>query len=63
MRKIALLLLAAGAVAQHYQEPVVKTGYQLTARPWKPLEIPREKYLEVIEGECEPAHDFVVYLA
>ena len=46
------LLLAGGALAQHYADPVVRTGYQLTARPWKPLEISREKYLDVVEGEC-----------
>jgi hypothetical protein len=46
------LLLSGGAVAQHYADPVVRTGYQLTARPWKPLEISREKYLDVVEGEC-----------
>jgi hypothetical protein len=26
--------------------------YHLTARPWKPLEIPRGRYLEVVEGVC-----------
>ena len=32
--------------------PVVRTGYHLTARPWKPLAIPRSRYLDVLEGEC-----------
>ena len=31
---------------------VVTTGYHLTARPWKPLGTPRERYLDVIEGVC-----------
>jgi hypothetical protein len=34
------------------EKAVVQTGYHLTARPWKPLDIPREKYLEAIEGVC-----------
>lgn len=32
--------------------PVIRTGYHLTARPWKPLEIQRDKYLDAIEGVC-----------
>lgn len=33
-------------------EPVVRTGYHLTARPWKPLAISRDRYLDAIEGLC-----------
>jgi hypothetical protein len=28
------------------------TAYHLTARPWKPLAIPLDRYLDAIEGEC-----------
>src|SRR5271169_1809413 len=33
-------------------DAVVTTGYHLTARPWKPLGTPRERYLDAIEGDC-----------
>lgn len=51
---IAGLLAAAGilAAAEPRNSAVISTGYHLTARAWKPLEVPREKYLEVIEGLC-----------
>ena len=51
---LALFLAAAGimAVAEPQDGAVSITGYHLTARPWKPIEIPREKYLDVIEGVC-----------
>lgn len=51
---VAVLGAAAGipAVAQSQAGAVSTTGYHLTARPWKPLDIPREKYLDVIEGLC-----------
>jgi hypothetical protein len=26
--------------------------YHLTARPWKPANVPREQYLEIVEGIC-----------
>ena len=32
--------------------PIVLTGYHLTARPWKPLAIPKDAYLDAIEGVC-----------
>src|SRR5689334_16091425 len=48
------LLPAAFFLSQAQPEagPVVRTGYHLTARPWKPLAIPKEKYLDAIEGVC-----------
>src|ERR1039458_8496410 len=51
---VAMFGAAAGilAVAQAQDGAVSTTGYHLTARPWKPLEIPREKYLDAIEGIC-----------
>src|SRR4051812_29698544 len=33
-------------------QPVVKTNYHLTARPWKPLAISKSQYLDAIEGVC-----------
>jgi hypothetical protein len=48
-----LLISLVGIVgAAQSEKPVVTTGYHLTARPWKPLAVPREKYLDVIEGVC-----------
>lgn len=32
--------------------PAIRTGYHLTAREWKPLDIPRSRYLDAIEGVC-----------
>jgi hypothetical protein len=32
--------------------PVIRTGYHLTARPWRPLGVPRDRYLDAIEGVC-----------
>jgi hypothetical protein len=50
------LLLAAGALAVAIgatgSEPVIRTGYHLAARPWQPLNIPRERYLDAVEGVC-----------
>ena len=51
---IAGLLAAAGILAavEPQNGAISTTGYHLTARGWKPLEVPREKYLDVIEGLC-----------
>jgi hypothetical protein len=41
------------ALALHAAEPaVIRSGFHLTARPWQPLNIERQKYLDVIEGVC-----------
>jgi hypothetical protein len=48
--KIATLLLCAAAAAA--AQPVIRTEYHLTARPWQPLNIDKSKYLDVIEGLC-----------
>lgn len=32
--------------------PVIRTEFHLTARPWQPLGIERNKYLDAIEGIC-----------
>ena len=47
---LALALLAI-APAVHGQS-VIRTEFHLTARPWQPLNIAREKYLDAIEGIC-----------
>jgi hypothetical protein len=48
--KLASLLLCAAAAAA--AQPVIRTEYHLTARPWQPLNIDKSKYLDVIEGLC-----------
>ena len=54
MRKSALLPLAAALLlpGEPAPDPVVRTSYHLTARPWKPLAIPAGAYLDAIEGVC-----------
>jgi hypothetical protein len=54
MLKFLLLATLLGLLlsAQPYTDPIVRTDYHLTARPWKPLVIPRAKYLDAIEGEA-----------
>jgi hypothetical protein len=49
-----LLMPAAFLLTQAHPEagPIVRTGYHLTARPWKPLAISKGKYLDAIEGVC-----------
>ena len=56
---VALLLASAEAARRKpsVQEEVAAAQaplprYHLTARPWQPLSIPREKYLDAIEGIC-----------
>ena len=44
--------LPAASAAPAGNRPDIRTEYHLTARPWKPLAIPREKYLDAIEGLC-----------
>ena len=57
MRKFVTRLVLTAAtvscgVAAAQGGPVVTTGYHLTARPWRPLAISRESYLDAIEGVC-----------
>ena len=47
-----MLAALAAALRAAAPAPVVLTGYHLTARPWKPLAIPKDKYLDAIEGVC-----------
>jgi hypothetical protein len=48
----AVATLLSSLPATDTVDDVVTTSYHLTARPWKPLKIPREQYLDAIEGEC-----------
>src|ERR1019366_8034338 len=56
MRKslaVAVVAIAAwGALAAPADDRVRVTGYHLTAHPWKPLNIARDRYLDAIEGVC-----------
>jgi hypothetical protein len=38
--------------AQDLPESLPRIPFHLTARPWTPLDVPRERYLEAIEGVC-----------
>src|SRR6476619_6671329 len=60
MRKLPIFLVVATALSTAFvvraapaeSHPIVRTGYHLTARPWKPLAIPKDRYLDAIEGVC-----------
>lgn len=51
---LAFLLLPAMAVtlAQRSGGPLIRTGYHLTSRPWKPADVSRDQYLQAVEGIC-----------
>lgn len=51
----ALMISALAASGALFAQPdPVRTvaSYHLTARPWSPIEIPSERYLEAVEGVC-----------
>ncbi len=55
MRGLAFLLAmvaACAASAEDIPERVPQVPFHLTARPWKPLGVPRSNYLDAIEGIC-----------
>ena len=56
MRMIAVLLIVVAGVvrtlAQDLPESLPRQPFHLTARPWKPLDVSREAYLDAIEGVC-----------
>ncbi|MFI5378858.1 MAG: hypothetical protein ACHRHE_06155 [Tepidisphaerales bacterium] len=56
MRTAAFLLVViagtTGGLAQDLPDSLPRQPFHLTARPWKPLNIPREAYLDAIEGIC-----------
>src|SRR5205809_6761150 len=49
---IALSTVVVFCAAPTEPSPIVRTGYHLTARPWRPLAIPKDRYLDAIEGVC-----------
>ena len=49
MKTVILLCATVCAAAS---QPVIRTEFHLTARPWEALNIEREQYLDVIEGIC-----------
>ena len=55
-RHLGWLTLAGlpGPTGVAAEPPVAAPGvsFHLTARPWQPLAVPRERYLEVLEGLC-----------
>ncbi len=50
----AAIVTAAFAFSETQADlgPVTQTRYHLTARPWKPLAILKDKYLDAVEGVC-----------
>src|SRR3954447_5037865 len=54
IRAAFLVVLAAvtSAPAQALPEGLPHVPFHLTARPWAPLDVPREAYLDAIEGVC-----------
>jgi len=50
--KACLLATSAMVALGLAAEPVIRTDYHLTARPWKPLNTSQERYLDAIEGIC-----------
>jgi hypothetical protein len=49
--KLGIALICAAAFGAD-APPVIRTEFHLTVRPWQPLNIEREKYLDAIEGLC-----------
>ena len=49
---VVVLACSMTARAQALPEGLPRLPFHLTARPWKPLGVDRERYLDVIEGLC-----------
>ena len=49
---VALLVVGTRVPARDLPEGLPRIPFHLTARPWKPLDLPRERYLDAIEGVC-----------
>ena len=43
------------AYGQDLPKSLPRLPFHLTARPWEPLQIPRDRYLDVVEGICRVA--------
>ncbi len=50
--RAAAFALAALLAAPAVPGLLAQETYHLTARPWKPAEVPRERYLDAVEGLC-----------
>ncbi|MBI4873662.1 MAG: hypothetical protein HY822_03400 [Acidobacteria bacterium] len=55
MKHLVLLATLAACWGQDLPPRLPALPYHLTARPWKPLEIPRDAYLDAVEGVCRAA--------
>src|SRR4051812_5584508 len=49
---VILTACSTSAGAQGLPEGLPRLPFHLTARPWKPLGVDRERYLDVVEGLC-----------
>jgi hypothetical protein len=49
---VVILACGAGAGAQGLPAGLPRLPFHLTARPWKPLAVDRERYLDAVEGLC-----------
>src|ERR1043166_2833078 len=49
---LAIVSMLAPARAQDLPETLPQLPFHLTARPWQPLNISRDKYLDAVEGIC-----------
>ena len=49
---VAMLVVGTRVPARDLPEGLPRLPFHLTARPWKPLDMPREEYLDAIEGVC-----------
>ncbi|HKJ66904.1 MAG TPA: hypothetical protein VKA68_03020 [bacterium] len=48
-------IMISYTLAQDVPEPSPEVCFHLTARPWEPLDISRDRYLDAIEGICRVA--------
>lgn len=53
-----ILLILQKNVAQDLPATLPRIQYHLTAHPWKPLNIPRDSYLDAVEGMVRVAQKF-----
>ncbi|MBD3275975.1 MAG: hypothetical protein GF372_11725, partial [Candidatus Marinimicrobia bacterium] len=53
---ILLYFFPVSVFPQNEQQTVPEVEYHLTAQPWEPLNIPKDRYLDAIEGMVEVAY-------
>src|SRR6266550_4223980 len=49
---ISILFILSAAVGTSFAADAARTEFHLTARPWQPLNVSRDAYLDAIEGVC-----------